>query len=451
MLFLPGRLVLGECVRARRDGADRTAGTDAAARRAFCWRHVRFCRSSPAPPGGRPTEDPCRGSSSCSRLRSGFPFSCCRPPGRCCRNGIAAHFTAVRLTGCTPSRTGLALGAGYVSGGLRTGLLHQRLDVRLVVELRPLRPALCDLHSAGNASSWRHRSRPRRRKRRGENEPTTCAGRHESLVVPLGDGPFGAALGDDEPGLPGRRQRPLPLDRPADALPLDVHHLLRERPLVPSAMGDAARDPGAGGCLPRHHRRREQFARGAGGRLLCDVFRVCACLSRASCGPEAPGPRNHTVLLADCRGARPAGFFCRVDCSPPAFCRLPGAAPGSSRVRSPDACRALRGPGELLLPRLAAPRRPHAAHGRLGCPGGRPGSTGGRTTHARDCDGPQFLRRALASPRPIRYTTGRFSRFSPCGAVHCARLSVPGPRSGANADRVLQPRVGRRPHFKPAV
>ena len=208
-----------------------------------------------------------------------------------------------------PLERGLALGAGYVSDGLRMGFLTSVLTHALVVELRPLRPALCDLHlecgqtrQAGGTGAG-----PAGESVAAKTSRSTGPGRHESLVVPLGDGPFGAALGDDEPGLPGRRQRPFLWIAPLMLYLLtfiicfESDRWYRRRWAMPLAI--------LGWRLFTAYQRREQFARGAGGRLLCGV--ACRLFVTASSRPEAPGARTHTVLLADCRGGRGGGILSR--------------------------------------------------------------------------------------------------------------------------------------------
>ena len=132
------------------------------------------------------------------------------------------------------------------------------------------------------------------------------------VVVRLGDGSVCAAFGNDESGLPGCGQRAFLVGAAADPVSLVLHSLLRQRPLVRTAGGDAGSRPGDRGGLPHTVGRQDGAPGHANHRVFSALFRL-AMVCHGELSRLRPQARHLTAfyLLISAGGAA-RGIFVAI-------------------------------------------------------------------------------------------------------------------------------------------
>ncbi len=253
---------------------------------------------------------------------------------------------AARPIGCTPSRTSARCWRSFPFrpssiGALATRVLAYLWSCEFCACLPSVCAAVCAVNAARRARLGRKRTRSTGDPHGSEPVQSThpLAGT-KLLVVRAGDGAVGAAVGDDEPGLPRRGERPLSVGAAFDVVPAVVHSLLRQRLVVLAADDDAGGRAGARSpCIPSSAPgATASFAVQLAG-LLHRLFLVRDGLSWRARAAKAGRHASDLVLPGD-RGGRSGRRNLRRHHRPAGVQQLLRVAPGAFRLPRSDAGRA---------------------------------------------------------------------------------------------------------------
>ena len=241
---------------------------------------------------------PCK-SSRCWPSVSGCLISSFPPPARSSSNGSAAPSLAYRLTGSTRFRTSARCWPWsatpfffetHFTRKIQAGLWAWGLVVYVVCcgfcAVRLWKSEGLRLKSeVQSPKSNVQKSGVRKHGAHAPRNPATYASTLNPQPPPLASAPrlrLGAVAGDDQQAVPGRGGDSFSLGAAAGALPVELHHLLRQPALVCALPVHAGPDRGAGRPLLGAVQRERPGAVQTGGPLLRRAFHLLHGLSRGA-------------------------------------------------------------------------------------------------------------------------------------------------------------------------